>query len=93
MGQLAEHEKRVAELAGRIEDVLGSDIGVLRDIADDALADAYGSGELDERKAAIRYLRSIGQPAAGMALDAGRHRPPDPEHLAKIQSLTRKAEK
>lgn len=58
----AEHEKRIDWLFGRITDYLdetyrGKRSKEVRDLIDDALADAYGSGEVDERKRVTVFLK------------------------------------
>lgn len=60
----------------------------LQDAADDALHDAYGCGEADERKRVVAYL--AGHSYGGDFADEirhGLHDPPDPAHLERCQRL------
>lgn len=98
-------QAKVDELYAKLDDLMNFQDAepAIRDMLDDALHDAYGSGELDERQAMLRYLAArrlsrtdgpIGTVIATARIDTlidaialGQHTPPDPAHLARCQKL------
>jgi hypothetical protein len=98
------HDEKVAELVANLIDVLfDGDITVigthtLKNALDDALAEAYQDGELDERNAVLAYLNQVGQPLGDNPLydgiipfvheklvqqiRDGKHRPSEPQKFS-----------
>ncbi len=62
----SDHDKRIDRLCASLEThgVFADYPGcppIIRDLIDDALADAYGSGECDERKKSADYLTRMAE--------------------------------